>query len=79
MSKAIKSTDPIKAIIVKMLKQKSGGTRVTNVKETKDDEGNKVYCGDCMANAGGYWNGLGTFTVHQDSVMNATYKASKNK
>ena len=70
MSKPIKSTDPRKKSIVANLKEKSGGTKVTNVKQT----GESQFQGDCLKLRKlpyvtgsdiclSKWEHLGTFTT----------------
>ena len=80
MGKAIKSDNVLKPTIVTLLKVKSGATRVTCVKEVKDEEGNKLYAGDCLQKStnGNYYLMLGTFTVRADTVLNHAYK-NRNK
>jgi len=77
MGKSIKSTDTLKPIIVKLLKAKAGASKVTNVKESKDADGNDGYEGSCFIRQPGvrYYTGLGVFFVHTDAVMNASWKA----
>ena len=79
MSKAIKSTNPIKPIIMALLKAKSGANRITNVVETKDGEGNKVYAGKCLKKLEGVnkYASMGVFTVYEDAVINYAYKNRK--
>jgi hypothetical protein len=70
MKKPIKSNDPRKPAIVSALKRKSGGTKVTNVREI----GPNMFSGDCLkrpqgGNPAAYhpadraWLNLGTFEV----------------
>jgi hypothetical protein len=78
MAKAIKSTNPLKPTIMKLLKAKSGATKVTCVEERTDEDGNVVYYGSCMARDGrnGY-KSLGGFTVRADVVLQEAYKAHR--
>jgi hypothetical protein len=64
----IRSDDARKPAIIASLKQQSGGTKVTNVHESEDGNGNIVYGGDCLKKrADGKWDNLGTFFVsHQE-------------
>lgn len=52
----ISSTNPLKKLIVKVLKEKSKGTKVTNVKESKG-----IFSGDCWKFKGPEWQHLGSF------------------
>ena len=73
MSKAITSKNPLKAVIVKLLKAKSGAKRVTCVSQDKDEAGNVIYTGTCMnyiPSRRMYDFGKG-FSVTADEVQNA--------
>lgn len=81
--KAIKSTDPRKPLIVAALCKASGGTRVTNVRETDDR-----YVGDCMSrqcrldgkHPGMYWAKLGAYSIEKGFINLAdafTYTVTK--
>ena len=77
MSKAIKSTNPLKPIIMQLLKAKSGARKITNVVEEKDLEGNKIYTGSCLVRMGNGWHSAGRSFVYEDEVINAAYKMKK--
>lgn len=65
MNKPVKSTDPRKKNIVANLKAQSGGTKVTNVRQTGENQ----FQGDCLSPPAVFdprhrgWNRLGTFTT----------------
>lgn len=67
--KAVKSTDPRKKQIMAKLKQFSGATKITNVKE-----GDQEFYGTCwkkQENSRKFDN-LGVFTVNKDLITNTT-------
>lgn len=63
----VHSQDPRKKKITDALKAKSGGTKITLVKEVSDENGVR-FIGQCLAKGLINWTNLGTFSVRAKDI-----------
>lgn len=72
--KSVKSTDPRKRFVMTVLKLKSGGNKVTSIKESVTEH---YFTGTCLkGNRSGYTN-LGTFKVTAEELINHAMKVTR--
>lgn len=73
MAKLVKSTDSRKPSVMKALKEASGGSKITQVK----DQGGGTFTGQCFKHLGNRkYEDLGTFTVEVESAENDSYNTA---